>query len=83
MIKLNKSIYFPIHPFIKDTILVRTKICGHCLIRKIKEDFSKDNSRKDKLQSWCKQCQEDYNSFSGIKKIKSEYNKLYYQRNKK
>lgn len=45
------------------------KVCSKCKIEKPKSEFRTDNRRKDKLASWCKECDR-------------EYKKVYYERNK-
>ena len=46
-----------------------TKICSHCKVEKSVEEFSKDNSREDKLRYWCKDCE-------------SAHHKEYYEQHK-
>jgi hypothetical protein len=40
---------------------VKTKVCTKCKVEKRFEDFSIENSRKDKRHLWCKRCSKIYN----------------------
>jgi len=46
-----------------------TKFCGHCKLEKLKEEFNKNKSDIDGLQTICRAC-------------KKEYNKKYHEENK-
>ena len=51
------------------------KKCNKCGIHKDTDWFSKDNSRPDKLQSWCKACRSDYCKQPKYKELKRSYRK--------
>jgi len=36
------------------------KICSKCKIKKSKNKFNKDKTKKDGLQTYCKKCQKQY-----------------------
>ncbi|MCI6457638.1 MAG: hypothetical protein MSA56_08030 [Clostridium sp.] len=45
---------------VDDTVQAEYKKCVKCGQVLPVEEFSKDNKRKDRLQSWCKGCQKEY-----------------------
>ena len=57
-----------------------TKFCGHCKLEKLKEEFHKDKSKIDGLQTICKVCVKEY--YQKNKEHKKEYNKKYCEENK-
>ena len=61
------------------TFIDKWKVCRHCLLVKAKTDFNKDDSKKDKLESWCSQCKGIYNNAPKVKQRKKKYNKKYYK----
>jgi hypothetical protein len=56
------------------------KTCTKCGVIKDESEFSKDKSKKGGLQSWCKECQRQYN-LDHKEEIK-ECQKQYYEENK-
>jgi 5-methylcytosine-specific restriction endonuclease McrA len=61
------------------------KICLRCQISKLFKDFSPDKRRKDGCQSYCKKCSAVISKISRLKhkEYYQDYNKKYYQNNKK
>jgi len=68
-----------------------TKFCGHCKLEKNKEEFNKNKSEIDGLQTICKVCVKEYYQknkenkkeyYQKNKENKKEYNKKYYEENK-
>jgi 5-methylcytosine-specific restriction endonuclease McrA len=59
---------------------LKIKICGKCKIEKSINEFNKDNSRKDGLQHYCKQCLKQYREDNKDKAL--EYMKQYREDNK-
>jgi len=60
---------------------MKTKICSKCGIEKILNKFCKNNTKKDKLQNFCKICNKIYRKKYKIEITK--YNSKYYQEHKK
>ena len=49
------------------------KKCNKCKVHKDTDWFSKDSSRPDKLQSWCKSCRSEYCKQPKYKELKKRY----------
>ena len=59
---------------------MKTKYCTKCKMVKSITEFAKAKGRKDRLNSWCKNCHKIYNK--QITERLKEINKVYYQTNK-
>jgi len=58
------------------------KVCTKCKVEKLEIEFSKNKSRKDGHNVWCKYCYNEYNKNNKNKKCKKEYQKKYQLDNK-
>ena len=58
------------------------KVCTKCKVNKLEIEFSKNKSRKDGHNAWCKSCYNEYNKNNKNKKCKKEYQKKYQLDNK-
>ena len=63
---------------------METRICKICKIEKNILEFDKDNRRKDKVSSKCKDCRRDYhNNYNNLnREKKNENHKKYYWKNR-
>ena len=65
---------------------VKTKKCGKCGRELPVDNFSKDKTKKDGLQSWCRECKNKHNKTykqthrQYLNQYRNQYNKQYYDR---
>lgn len=60
---------------------MKKKKCSNCNVNKNIKEFSKDKSKKDGLNNWCKSCEKEYSKKyrENTKEERKEYNKNYGQ----
>ena len=56
--------------------LMKTKKCTKCGIKKSLNNFSKNKSKKDGLDSWCKDCDKEY------RELNKDKSKKYYKQHR-
>ena len=72
--------------FKMNTEEVKTKKCGKCGRELPVDNFSKDKTKKDGLQSWCRECKNKHNKTykqthrQYLNQYRNQYNKQYYDR---
>ena len=62
-----------------DYAKLKGKNCSKCKEYKLREEFTVDNRRRDKMYCQCKVCVKAYRDLPHVKARKKEYGKYYYE----